>query len=47
MGPMTLAARNTFLLDPKGIIRKVYIGVKPQTHSEEVLAALGELQKGD
>ena len=47
MGQMTLAARNTFLIDPKGVIRKAYIGVKPQTHSEEVLAALAELQKGD
>src|SRR5580692_8678279 len=24
------AARNTFIIDPKGVIRKVYIGVKPQ-----------------
>jgi peroxiredoxin Q/BCP len=47
MGPATIAARNTFLIDPKGVIRKVYIGVKPQPHSEEVLAALAELQKGD
>jgi len=45
MGQMTLAARNTFLIDPKGVIRKEYIGVKPQTHSEEVLAALADLQK--
>jgi peroxiredoxin Q/BCP len=45
MGQMTMSARNTFLIDPKGVIRKTYIGVKPQTHSEEVLAALAELQK--
>jgi len=38
------AARNTFIIDPKGVIRKVYTGVKPQQHSEEVLAALSELQ---
>jgi len=38
------AARNTFIIDPKGMIRKVYTGVKPQQHSEEVLAALTELQ---
>ena len=38
------AARNTFLIDPQGVIRKVYVGVKPQQHSEEVLAALAELQ---
>lgn len=38
------AARNTFIIDPQGVIRKVYTGVKPQQHSEEVLAALAELQ---
>ncbi len=38
------AARNTFIIDPDGVIRKVYVGVKPNPHSEEVLAALTELQ---
>jgi peroxiredoxin Q/BCP len=38
------AARNTFIIDPEGVIRKVYTGVKPAQHSEEVLAALSELQ---
>lgn len=38
------AARNTFIIDPKGVIRKVYTGVKPNEHSEEVLTALSELQ---
>ena len=38
------AARNTFVIDPKGVIRKVYVKVSPANHSEEVLAALGELQ---
>ena len=41
---MTLAARNTFLIDPTGVIRKVYIKVNPQSHSEEVLADLQQLQ---
>ncbi len=41
---MTLAARNTFLIDPTGVIRKVYIKVSPQGHSEEVLADLQQLQ---
>jgi peroxiredoxin Q/BCP len=45
MGP-AVAARNTFLIDPKGIIRKVYVKVSPNPHSEEVLTALAELQKG-
>jgi peroxiredoxin Q/BCP len=38
------AARNTFLIDPTGVIRKVYIKVSPQGHSEEVLADLQQLQ---
>jgi len=41
---MTLAARNTFLIDPTGVIRKVYLKVSPQGHSEEVLADLQQLQ---
>jgi thioredoxin-dependent peroxiredoxin len=40
-----LSARNTFIIDPQGKIAKVFPGVKPAKHSEEVLAALGELQK--
>jgi thioredoxin-dependent peroxiredoxin len=44
-GKMQVAARNTFLIDPKGVIRKVYVKVDPNPHSKEVLAALDELQK--
>lgn len=40
-----LSARNTFIIDPKGKIARVFTGVKPSGHSDEVLAALGELQK--
>jgi len=40
-----LSARNTFIIDPKGNIAKVFEKVKPTGHSEEVLAALAELQK--
>jgi|SRR5262245_4485560 len=40
-----LSARNTFIIDPKGNVAKVFTGVKPMPHSEEVLAALAELQK--
>lgn len=39
------ASRNTFLIDPEGKIVKVWTGVKPSEHSDEVLAALSELQK--
>jgi peroxiredoxin Q/BCP len=40
----TMAARNTFLIDPNGVIRKVYVKVKPATHSDELLADLDTLQ---
>jgi len=41
---MILAARNTFSIDPSGVIRKVYLKVSPQGHSQEVLADLQQLQ---
>ena len=41
---MTLAARNTFLIDPTGVIKKVYTKVDPQGHSTAVLADLEQLQ---
>ena len=40
-----LAARNTFIVNPKGEIAKVYTGVKPAEHSEQVLKDLAELKK--
>jgi peroxiredoxin Q/BCP len=42
----TMAARNTFLINPKGEIVRVYTGVKPAEHSAEVLQDLATLQKG-
>ena len=39
-----MAARNTFLIDPTGVIKKVYLNVSPQSHSEVVLADLQQLQ---
>ena len=41
----TMAARNTFLINPKGEVAKVYTGVKPAEHSEQVLKDLSELKK--
>src|SRR5882757_1969597 len=40
-----LAARNTFIINPNGEITKVYTGVKPTEHSEQVLKDLAELKK--
>src|SRR5947209_5420783 len=40
-----MAARNTFIINPKGEIAKVYTGVKPLDHSEQVLKDLAQMQK--
>ena len=38
------SARHTFLIDPQGKVQKVWLEVKPDKHSEEVLATLSQLQ---
>ncbi|HEY9763592.1 MAG TPA: peroxiredoxin [Trichocoleus sp.] len=40
-----LSLRHTYLIDPNGIMRARFLGVNPPIHSQEVLAALDELQK--
>ena len=40
-----LASRNTFLIDPSGKIVKVWTGVDPSKHSEEVLAELATAEE--
>jgi thioredoxin-dependent peroxiredoxin len=44
-GVVKFAARHTFLIDPEGKIAKVYPDVDPNRHSEELLAAIDQLQK--
>ncbi len=44
-GPITIANRHTFLIDPSGKIARVWPKVEVQQHSAEVLAALAELKK--
>jgi len=44
-GVVKFAARNTFIIDPQGRIAKAYTSVDPVRHSEEVLAALSELEQ--
>ena len=44
LGIAKLSSRHTFLIDPQGKVEKVWLDVKPDKHSEEVLAALTELQ---
>jgi len=45
LGVSKLSARHTFLIDPAGVIRKVYLDVNPSKHSAQVLVDLSELQK--
>ena len=46
LGVTQIAKRNTFIIDPAGKIARVYTGVDPNKHSQEVLVALDEVQKG-
>jgi peroxiredoxin Q/BCP len=39
------ASRTTFVIDEDGVVRKVIKKVKPDTHDQEVLAALNELSR--
>ncbi len=41
MKPMSM--RHTYLIDPDGILRERFLGVRPAIHSQEVLARLDEL----
>lgn len=41
LGAMSL--RHTYLIDPDGILRETFLGVRPAIHSTEVLARLDEL----
>jgi peroxiredoxin Q/BCP len=37
--------RHTYIIDPEGILRATFLGVRPAIHSSEVLATLAQLQK--
>ena len=45
LGLVKFASRHTFIISPEGKVAKVFTEVNPNRHSEEVLAALAELQK--
>jgi peroxiredoxin Q/BCP len=44
-GVKKLSARHTFIISPDGVIVQEFLDVNPSKHSEEVLAALMQLQK--
>jgi thioredoxin-dependent peroxiredoxin len=45
LGVVKIASRHTFIIDPQGKVAKNYTSVDPNKHSQEVLAALDDLQK--
>jgi peroxiredoxin Q/BCP len=45
LGVAKLSARHTFLIDPQGVIRKSYVSVNADKHSDEVLSDLSQLQQ--
>jgi len=46
-GDNKFAARDTFLITPAGKIAKVWTGVDPNTHSDDVLAAIAGMHGND
>lgn len=44
LGPLKIAKRHTFIIDPEGNIAKVYRKVRPEKHSEVVISDLMEMQ---
>jgi thioredoxin-dependent peroxiredoxin len=44
LGLVKFASRHTFIINPEGKVAKAFTEVNPNKHSEEVLAALAELQ---
>jgi peroxiredoxin Q/BCP len=44
-GVTKLSSRHTFLIDPNGVVRKVWTNVDVKTHSDDVLRAIDELNK--
>lgn len=45
LGVTSVSSRHTFLIDPEGVVRKVYLKVDARKHSAEILADLAALQQ--
>ena len=45
LGPLKIAKRHTFIINPNGDVAKVYRKVKPDVHSDEVIVDIKELQQ--
>ena len=44
LGPLKLAKRHTFIIDPDGKLAKIYRNVNPSAHSDEVITDIKQLQ---
>ncbi|MEJ2509530.1 MAG: peroxiredoxin [Gammaproteobacteria bacterium] len=47
LGPLAMARRHTFIIDPEGRIAKVYRDVAPKQHAVEIIAELKRLQAAE
>src|ERR1700739_1719434 len=47
LGVVKLSSRHTFLIDPNGVVRRVWTSVDVKTHSDDVLAAIDQLSKNN
>ena len=45
LGVAKLSSRHTFLIDPDGVVRKVWLNVNVTKHSAEILSALDRFEK--
>lgn len=45
LGPIKIAKRHSFIIDPEGRIVKIYRDVNPDGHSDEIIRDLEALQK--
>jgi peroxiredoxin Q/BCP len=45
LGLAKLSSRHTFLIDPRGVIKKIWLDVDVKKHSQDVLAALDDFEK--
>jgi thioredoxin-dependent peroxiredoxin len=45
LGVTKVAKRYTYLINPEGVIAKIYLSVNPATHSQEIVDDLSKLQK--
>ncbi len=47
LGPLRLAKRHSFIIDPEGKLARVYRSVDPDSHTEQVLADLQALREAE